>query len=112
MITLILELLLLFLGPALLTAAVEMLFFSAMGYHSRDAIIVIICTNLLTNVVLNAAVTVTGWRPPEAYLAELLVVAAEYAIFACAFGRSRKLFWLTLAANALTFALGLVIFHH
>ena len=110
--TLILELLLFFLGPALLTAAVEMLFFSAMGYHSRDAIMVIICTNILTNVVLNAAVNLIGWEPPGAYLAEILVVVVEYAIFALAFGRSRKLFGLTLAANALTFGLGLIIFHH
>lgn len=110
--TLILELLLFFLGPALLTAAVEMLFFSAMGYHSRDAIMVIICTNILTNVVLNAAVNLIGWEPPAAYLAEILVVAVEYAIFACAFGRSKKLFWYTLAANTLTFGLGLIIYHH
>lgn len=112
MMTLILELLILFLGPALLTAAVEMLFFSALGYHSRDAIIVIICTNILANVTVNAAVSLIGWKLPEAYLAELLVAATEYVIFACAFGRSKKLFWLTLTANALTFGLGLIIFQH
>jgi hypothetical protein len=111
MTTLILELLLFFL-PALLTAAVEMLFFSALGYHSRDAIIVIICTNILANVTVNAVFSLIGWKLPEAYLAELLVAAAEYAIFACAFGRSKKLFLLTLAANALTFGLGLIIFQH
>ena len=112
MMTLILELLILFLGPALLTAAVEMLFFSALGYHSRDAVIVIICTNILTNVVLNAAVNLIGWEPPGAYLCEILVVAAEYAIYAFTFGRSRKLFWLTLAANTLTFGLGLILYYH
>ena len=99
-------------APCLLTVVIETVFFVLFGYRGKDTLIVLICTNILTNVALNITAAITGWEPPGAYLAEIAVVAVEYAIFARAFGPSKKLFWLTLAANALTFALGLVIFHH
>lgn len=46
------------------------------------------------------------------YPLELAVVAAEYSVYALACGRSRRLFLLTLAANVLSYSLGLLIFGH
>ena len=46
------------------------------------------------------------------YPLEAAVVAAEYAVYAYACGRSKKLFWLTLAANVLSYCLGLILFGH
>ena len=40
------------------------------------------------------------------------MVAAEYSVYALACGRSRRLFLLTLAANVLSYSLGLLIFGH
>ena len=46
------------------------------------------------------------------YPLECAVVAAEYAVYAYACGRSKKLFLLTLAANVLSYCLGLALFGH
>ena len=97
-------------APCLLTVVIETVLFVLNGYRGKDALIVVICTNILTNVALNLTAAITGWRPPAAYFAEFAVVAVEYAIYARAFGQSKKLFWLTLAANALSFGVGLLIY--
>ena len=93
-----------------LTVLVETVFLVLCGYRDARAITVIICANIITNLTLNAILTFLpstyGWWlvPLEA-----VVVAAEYAIFAKAFEPSRRLFWLTLAANALSFCVGLLL---
>ena len=46
---------------------------------------------------------------PAVYGLECAVVAAEYGIYRLAFGPRRGLFWLTLAANALSYGLGLLL---
>ena len=43
-------------------------------------------------------------------LLEALVVAAEYAVYAAAFRPGWKLFFLTLAANCISYGLGLLVF--
>lgn len=96
----------------LLTVAVESAFLAAFGYRDRQALTVIVCANVITNLLLNLAIMVAFRGDPGAWIypMEALVVAAEYAVYAVAFGRSWKLFLLTLAANLLSYGLGLLIF--
>ncbi len=95
----------------LLTVVVETAFFAACGYRDRYAMTVIVCVNVVTNLLLNLFLwlvggAVGGWI----YMLESLVVAAEYAVCAAAFHPGRKLFLLTLAANCISYGLGLLVF--
>lgn len=96
-----------------LTAAVETLFLAA---YRRGAAFLGLCAavNVASNLTLNL---VLAFLPRAAltwlvYPLELAVVAAEYSVYALACGRSRRLFLLTLAANVLSYSLGLLIFGH
>ncbi|MBE6909958.1 MAG: hypothetical protein E7474_10385 [Ruminococcaceae bacterium] len=93
-----------------LTVLLETPLFFLAGYRSRDEITVVVCANVVTNLLLNltAAYLLQG-RLTIAYSLELAVVAAEYAAYALAFGRSKRLFLLTLAANCLSFGVGLLL---
>ena len=93
---------------ALLTLAVETAFL-ALTYR-RDAAFLALCAaaNAATNLTLNLILVLlpgsaAAWA---VYPLEAAVVAA----YAC--GRSKKLFWLTLAANVLSYCLGLILFGH
>ncbi|MBQ2062062.1 MAG: hypothetical protein II458_05230 [Oscillospiraceae bacterium] len=93
-----------------LTVLIETPFLALWGYRKRDELIVIVCANVVTNLLLNLLL----WRVPSlygpaVYGLEALVVAAEFGIYRLAFGPRRGLFWLTLAANALSYGLGLLI---
>ena len=94
----------------LLTVVLEGAFLTLCGYRDRFSLTVVVCANIITNLLLNLAL----WRFPGAYTwilpLELCVVAAEYAIYAVAFGQSWKLFFLTLAANCISFGVGLLFF--
>ena len=95
----------------LLTVVVETAFFAVCGYRDRYALTVIVCANVVTNLLLNLILwlvggTVGGWIYPL----EALVVAAEYAVYAAAFRPGWKLFFLTLAANCISYGLGLLVF--
>ena len=94
----------------LLTVAIETPFLILCGYRGGRAVGVIICINVITNLILNLSFSLgLPYRPGVIAAAELAVVAAEYLIYAKAFGRSRKLLLLTFAANCLSFGLGLLI---
>ena len=95
-----------------LTVLIEGAFLALWGYRSRFALTVIVCANVITNLLLNLCIRLAFHGDPGAwlYLLEALVVAAEYAVYAVAFGKGRKLFALTLAANCLSCGLGLLIF--
>ena len=101
----------LFLACAL-TVLIEGGFFALLGYRSRFALTVIVCANVVTNLLLNLCIALLFSGAPGAwvYLLEAFVVAAEYAVYAIAFGKSRKLFVLTLAANCLSYGAGALIF--
>ena len=94
----------------LLTVIIETCFLAALGFRKPYEIKIIVCANIATNLTLNLALAVIpslyGWI----YVSEALVVAAEYFIYRQAFGGLRRLFGLTLAANMLSYCLGLLIF--
>ena len=88
----------------LITVVVETAIFWLAGYRSRDEVLVVICTNVVTNLVLNLALS--GLFFPvwgrTIVLGELLVIAVETAIYTAAFGRFGKVLALTMAANMLS----------
>ncbi len=96
----------------ILTVLIEGAFFVILGYRDRYALTVIVCVNVITNLLLNLTIYLVFSGQPGYWIygMELLVVLAEYAIYAVAFGRSRKLILLTLAANLLSYGAGLLIF--
>lgn len=95
----------------LLTVTIETPFLAACGYRDKSAIAIIICANVITNLVMNALLTLLypQWTIGILALAEALVVVAEYAIYSVPFGRGKKLFLLTLAANVLSCGIGLIL---
>lgn len=102
------------LAAAIITLGVETLLLGL--FYRRDALFLGLCAvlNFATNMALNFALWLipTTARLWAVYPLEFAVVAVEYAVYAYACGRSKKLFLLTLAANALSYCLGLVIFGH
>lgn len=96
---------------AFLTVLFETPWFALWGYRKRDELLLVVCVNVVTNLLLNLFLATLG-RDVGAliYLLEAIVVAAEYFIYAIPFGRSWKLFLLTLGANCLSYGLGLLIF--
>ena len=96
----------------LLTVVIEGAFLAIVGYRDRDSLTVIVCANVVTNLLLNLFLWFIVREDPGGwiYLMEALIVAAEYAIYARAFGRGWRLLLLTLAANALSYGIGLLIF--
>ncbi len=96
----------------LLTVLIEGVFLAVWGYRDRFSLTVIICANVISNLLLNLFIWfVLGGTPGIwIYLLELCVVAGEFAVYSLAFGCSWKLFFLTFAANCLSYGLGLLIF--
>lgn len=102
------------LWAALLTVAVETVFFAVT--YRRDAAFLVLCAalNIATNLALNLLLSCLpqGELYWLIYPLELAVVAIEYAVYTYACGGSKKLFLLTLAANVLSYCLGLALFGH
>lgn len=96
----------------LLTVLIEVPFLAAFGFRSRADLIITVCTNVVTNLLLNVCIQLVFSGQPGAwiYLLEGIVVTSEYAIYASAFGRSLRLALLTLTANCLSYGLGCLIF--
>ena len=96
----------------LLTVLIEGGVLVLWGYRDRFSMTVIVCANVITNLLLNLTVALAFHGNPGAWIypMELCVVAAEYAIYSVAFGKNWKLFFLTLAANCISYCLGLLIF--
>lgn len=96
----------------LLTVLIETPFLAICGYRKRYDLAVIICSNVITNLLLNLLIALVfrGYPGGWIYPMEGAVVAAEFMIYSEAFGRSLKLFFLTLAANCLSYGIGLLIF--
>ena len=99
-----------FLCACILTVAIETPFLMLFGYRDRNAVTIIVCVNVITNLLLNLILALTGFLRPLALVLECAVVVAEYAVYALAFGRGWKLFVLTLTANTLSCGIGLLLF--
>lgn len=98
---------------AIITVLIETPWMALWGYRKRDEILLVICVNVASNLLLNLVLVLAfPGRDTGAliYLFEAIVVAAEYVVYAIALGRSWKLFLITLAANCLSYGLGLLIF--
>ena len=94
----------------LLTVLIETVFLFVCGYRGWYAVAVIVCTNVLTNLLLNLSFLLgLPYTVPWIAAGELAVVAAEYGTYAKAFGRSVGLLLLTFLANCLSFGLGLLL---
>jgi hypothetical protein len=95
---------------ALLTVAIETLFFIAFGFRSRRFIFASIVANLTSNYALNYALL---YRPAtwdyalSLLVGEALVVVYESLIFLGIEKKKYELIPLTLAANIVSFLLGL-----
>ena len=101
------------LKACLLTVLIETVLFYMFGYREKDDITIVACANVVTTLSLNLILAVCGARSTYwNYVVplELIVVFAEFLIYTRAFGPSKKLFLLTLAANALSFGIGQLLF--
>lgn len=98
---------------AFLTVLIETPWMYLWGLRKRDELLLVVCVNTASNLLLNLALSLifgSGGAGALIYLFEAAVVAAEYAVYALAFGRSPRLFLVTLSANCLSYGLGLLIF--
>lgn len=96
----------------LMTVVTETAFFALVGYRELGFLGLCVCVNAATNLTLNltlGAITNTSFW---VYPLELGVLLAEYAAYALYGGRSKKLFLLTLSANALSYLIGILSFGH
>lgn len=98
---------------AALTVIIETPWMYLFGHRKRDEILLVVCVNIATNLLLNLGLSL-GFAGREVgcliYLFEALVVAAEAGLYSLAFGFSCKLFLVTLGANCLSYGIGLIIF--
>ena len=93
-----------------LTLLIETPFLMLCGYRRGDKVLLIVCVNTATNLTMNLCFLLfLPYTALSLAIAETLVVLAEFAAFSAAWGRSLRLFFLTLAANALSFGLGLLV---
>ena len=94
----------------LIAVIFETAFFWMFGYDSRDERMVVACTNVLTTLAMNLVMIPNGYQSiPTIVIAELILIAVEFAVYSIAFGRSWKLLLLTITANALSFGALLVL---
>ena len=97
----------LFIEACLLTVAIETALFAFFGYRNRNAVVIVICANVITNLLLNLTLfLLPDYRSILVPAGEIAVVLTEYCIYAAAFGHSGKLFVLTAMANALSYMTG------
>ena len=95
----------------LLTVLIETPVLALWGARRGDELLVVVSANAFTNLTLNLFLSCfpTVASIPAVLLPEAAVTAAEFGIYRLAFGRRRGLFAVTLAANVLSFCLGLLI---
>ena len=97
-----------------LTVVTELMFFLLVGKRSRDFVFVCVLINIATNLTLNlilSLLNLIGWYGNLQVIAlEILVVFAEYRVYALLEDKGQRLMLLTIAANVITYGLGLIIF--
>ena len=97
----------------LLTVLIETPLLYLWGWRDRDAVITVVCVNVISNLLLNLTLLLVfpgrgagNWI----YLLEPLVVAGEYAVYTLASRPSWKLLYQTFAVNLISYGIGLLIF--
>ena len=95
-----------------LTVLIETPWMWLWGLRRRDELLLAVCVNVATNLILNLMLSLCF---PHGvgniiYLFETMVVAVEYGVYSLALKPSWKLFLATLAANCLSYGIGLLIF--
>ncbi len=95
----------------LLTVLLETGLFYLKGFREKDDLTIVACANVVTNLSLNLLIALLFPGGPGAWLIllEAMVVIGEYLIYAKAFGASKRLFLLTLAANLLSYGTGVLL---
>lgn len=94
-----------------LTVIIECTFFFLTGSRIKYEGIVVLCANVITNLLLNLFTTITGlYNPVILAILETLAVVSEYLIYRKASMKGNNLFVRTMLANVLSFCLGLIIF--
>ena len=102
-------------SACVLTVVIETAFLALCGYRSAAFLALCVCVNIVTNILLNLSIVPLAKMVDITYFVYVLeaaVVAAEYFVYTLTEGRSRRLFLLTLAANALSYGAGLFIYGH
>lgn len=94
----------------LLTVTLETALFALFGFRDPVSLGIVACLNAVTNLGLNLALGLLGAAPWAIAVGEALVMAAEYVVCRLAFGPDRRLLPLTIAANVLSFSVGLMLF--
>ena len=90
-----------------LTVLIETPFMALFGRRSREELLIVVCTNVVTNLSLNLFLLLCpAFRGGWIWVLEEFVCGVEYCIYALAFGPSWRLLGLTVAANCLSFFLG------
>ena len=89
-----------------LTMAIETAYFFLIGYRERDFLILCLAGNAVTNLTLNLVLRYTGIRLWIVLLSEVLVVAAEYAVYCLVSKPAKGLLMHTAIANVLSFSIG------
>lgn len=99
-----------------ITVAAETAFFALIGFRDRAFITVCILANVATNLSLNLLLwwfyTLGLNTAILVYPLEIAAVFTEFAVYAALRAPSGKLLFLTAAANAISYTLGLLLFGH
>lgn len=105
-----------FLLALLLTVAIEGGVAWLFGLRTRQSQLTVALVNVVTNPALNVLLLLLAWLGVDVTLwlvlpLEILVVLAEWGLLAYAFGGpKRRLFILSLTANAASFLAGVLLF--
>ena len=93
-----------------LTVAVETPVMAVCGPRDRGALAIVALANVATNLLLNLTLLLApGGGAMLLAALEAAATAAEALVFAAAFGRTRRRILFTVAANALSLGLGLLL---
>lgn len=98
-----------FLLPCALTVIIELIWFLCFGYRDMLSVLLCVFVNVVTNISLNYYISYYNSSPWAVVIGEVIVVIAEYFMYAMAYGRGKRLFLITLGANLLSFLTGFVL---
>jgi len=89
-----------------LTMAIETVYFFLIGYREQSFLIVCLAVNAATNLSMNLILKQTGVQIGTVIIAEVIVVAIEYAVYCLVLKPSKALLIHTAIANVLSFSIG------